>query len=73
MQDRRWRMAIGPGYAILVVVGFLISPKVGIAVAIVGALVTSLLWTMSSGPRGTFGEADYAAGRKRNRRRYRLR
>ncbi len=70
---QRWRIAIGPGYAILVVIGFLINAKVGIAVAIVGAMLTGLLWTLLSGPRGTFGEADYVAGRNRRRNRNRLR
>ena len=73
--SRRWRNAIAPLYALLVVIGFLIDPRVGLAVAVVGSMVSGLLWTMLSGRRGTFGEADYAAGRtrRRGRNRYRLR
>ena len=70
---RRWRNAIAPLYALLIVIGFLIDPRVGVAVAIVGAMLSGLLWTMLSRPRGTFGESDYAAGRNRNRNRNRLR
>jgi hypothetical protein len=70
---RRWRIAIGPGYAILLVLGFLINAKVGVAVAVVGAMVTGLLWTLTSGPSGVPGEPGYVAGRNRNRNRNRNR
>lgn len=66
---RRWRNAIGPVYAIALVIAFLINTKVGIAVAIVGAMLTGLLWTMLSGPSGKPGDPDYVPGRDRSARR----
>jgi len=71
MDSRRWRMAIGPVYAILIVVGFMINVKVGVGVAIVGGMLTGLLWTMLSGPHGKPGDPHYVPGRQRNRNRNR--
>jgi hypothetical protein len=45
----RVRNVIGPVYALLIVVGFIISPAVGVIVAIVGAALTGILWSMLSG------------------------
>lgn len=69
MDSRRWRMAIGPVYAILLVTAFLINAKLGVGVAIVGGMLSGLLWTMLSGPHGKPGEPGYVPGRNRNRNR----
>lgn len=65
---RRLRNAVPPFYALLVVLGFLISPKVGAVVAIVGAMLMGVLWVFLSGPSGKPGEPGYVAGRDRSAR-----
>jgi hypothetical protein len=69
--NHRYRNLLPPLYALLVVVGFLIDAKVGVGVAVVGAIVLGLLWTMLAGPSGKPGEPGYVPGRQRNRNRNR--
>jgi hypothetical protein len=69
------RRIISPVYAILVVVGFIISAAVGVAVAVVGGMLCGLLWATTGhmvnpasgeGPRGD--RAATRAARRAGRR-----
>ena len=48
MDRHRIRNLLPPLYALLILVGFLISSDVGVIVLIVGAVVSGLLWTALS-------------------------
>jgi hypothetical protein len=53
-------------YAALILVGFLINAKVGIGVCVVGAVLTSMVYTATRG--GDTGGTPRRAPRQRNRR-----
>jgi len=52
MASHRARTAIPPLFGILVLLGFIISPTVGVIVAVVGAMLSALAWSSLRGPRG---------------------
>jgi hypothetical protein len=58
-------------YALLVVVGFIISPAVGAVVAVVGAMLCALFWSttgrMVNPPSGEGPRGDRAAARAARR------
>ena len=54
-------------YAAAILVGFLINPTVGIAVIIVGGILSSLVYTMTRGGAAG-GATPRRAPRQRNRR-----
>jgi hypothetical protein len=73
---RRVRNVIPPTYAVLILVGFLIGPTVGIIVLIGGGPVSGLLWaTLSGGRKSAAGITRRSArpaaraSRRTNRRR----
>jgi membrane associated rhomboid family serine protease len=49
MNNHRVRNMIPPLYAVLIIVGFIISTTVGIIVLIVGGMLTGVLWSALSG------------------------
>jgi hypothetical protein len=65
------RRIISPVYAILVVVGFIISPTVGVAVAVVGGMLCGLMWAttghMVNPPSGEGPRGDRATARAARR------
>lgn len=65
--NRNLRNATPVIYAALILVGFLINTKVGIAVAIVGGILTSVVFTVTRGG-GAAGATPRRAPRQRNRR-----
>lgn len=65
--NRNLRNATPMVYAAAILVGFLISSKVGIAVCVVGGVLTSLVYTMARGG-GAAGATPRRAPRQRNRR-----
>jgi hypothetical protein len=65
--NRNVRNATPPIYALLILGGFLISTTVGIAVIIVGGVLTSVVYTMARGG-GSEGATPRRAPRQRNRR-----
>lgn len=69
------RRVISPVYALLVVVGFIISPAVGVVIAVVGGMLCGLLWSTTgrivNPPSGEGRRGDRAtarAARRANRR-----
>jgi hypothetical protein len=64
--NRNLRNATPVVYAALIFVGFLINPTVGIVVIVVGAILTSAVYTVTRG--GGEGGAPRRAPRQRNRR-----
>lgn len=69
------RRIISPVYALLVIVGFIISPAVGVAIAVVGGILCGLVWATTGrmvnpssgeGPRGD--RATARAARRSGRR-----
>jgi hypothetical protein len=65
--NRNLRNATPPVYAVLILVGFLINTTVGIAVVIVGGILSSVVYTMTRGG-GAAGGTPRRATRQRNRR-----
>lgn len=65
--NRNVRNATPVVYAAAILVGFLISAKVGIGVCIVGAVITSMVYTMARGG-GAAGATPRRPPRQRNRR-----
>ncbi|MEW1863435.1 hypothetical protein OG896_22270 [Streptomyces sp. NBC_00669] len=64
--NRNVRNATPPIYALLILGGFLINTTVGIAVIIVGGVLTSMVYTMARG--GGAEGTPRRAPRQRNRR-----
>jgi len=71
MYAHRIRNLVPLVYAVLVIVGFVISPIVGVAVCIVGGALSGLLWSKLSGgggaPAGARDRGDRAADRAARR------
>jgi hypothetical protein len=65
--NRNLRNAIPAVYGVLILVGFLINITVGISVIIVGAILTSVVYTVTRGG-GAAGATPRRAPRQRNRR-----
>ena len=67
MDKHRIRNVIPPIYAVLILLGFLISSSAGLVILIVGGALSGILWSALSagGPAGPGG------GRNRNRNRNR--
>ena len=65
--NRNLRNATPAIYAALILLGFLINNTVGIAVIIVGAMLTSAVYAMTRGG-GSEGATPRRAPRQRNRR-----
>jgi hypothetical protein len=49
MSNHRVRNAIPPLYAVLIVIGFIISTTVGVVVLIAGGALSGILWSALSG------------------------
>jgi hypothetical protein len=69
------RRIVAPLYGILVAVGFIIGHGVGVIIAVVGALLLGLFWSMTGGmvnpPSGEGPRGDRAAARAARRARRR--
>lgn len=65
--NRNLRNATPAVYAVLILVGFLINTTVGVAVVIVGGVLTGLVYTVTRGGAGE-GATPRRAPRQRNRR-----
>jgi len=65
MSNHRIRNAIPPIYAVLILIGFLISVTVGVIVLIAGGALAGILWSMLSG--GSEADSDRAAARAERR------
>jgi hypothetical protein len=69
MDKHRIRNAMPPLYAILIMLGFLISSTVGLVVVIVGALLFGLFWSVLSGGAPGGGRDRSARAARRSGRR----
>jgi|tagenome__1003787_1003787.scaffolds.fasta_scaffold19261963_2 hypothetical protein len=69
MSNHRIRNLIPPIYALLILIGFIISATVGVVVVIAGGVLSGILWSrLSGGPDAHSHRAAARAQRRAGRR-----